>query len=181
MKRSFGSKKGWFQPDTRKRHWGRELYRRQWGQSNGRGRSGRNVCAECDIISFVMMRDKRGPVVTRASGPADLFRMRLLGGNGGVSGILGYRGNCFLGYALRTDDGWVCVASLGMNWTELKCRTSDDCRTMLRATCHVNRFDDFRDVSELTSVVLKLPPHLQPAIMPADIPGIPARLPKLSV
>jgi hypothetical protein len=108
--------------------------------------------------------------------------MRLLGtGNGGVVAIVAYRDKRFQGYGVRTDDGWVCIASLGMHWTKLRCRTAEDCRTMLRTTCHANRFDDVRDLDALTSLIAKLPPYLQPGIMPEQIAGIPVRLPKLHV
>ena len=99
---------------------------------------------------------------------------------GGVIGLAAWRGKHFQGYALRTSDGWVCVASLGMTCSRQKVRTADDCRTMLRTTCHASRFDEFRDFDSLKAVIDKLPPHAQPAILPEHIPGLPVRLPKLT-
>ena len=106
--------------------------------------------------------------------------MRLLS-RGGVIGLVAFRGHTFQGYALRTDDGWVCVACLGMTCSKQKVRTADDCRTMLRATCHAGRFDEFRDIDLLKALIDDLPPHEQPAIMPEQIPGVPVKLSKLNV
>jgi hypothetical protein len=67
-----------------------------------------------------------------------------------------------------------------MNYSKQKVRTADDCRTMLRATTHAARFDEFRDIDVLKDVIEQLPPHEQPAILPEHIPGVPVKLPKLS-
>ena len=107
--------------------------------------------------------------------------MRLLGTGKGVVAIVAHRGKQFQGYGVRTEDGWVCVASLGMNWTKLKCPTAEDCRVFLRTTCHADRFDDFRDIDALTALLRKLPPHAEPGIRPEHIAGVAVKLPKLSV
>ena len=106
--------------------------------------------------------------------------MHLLGaGKGGVLAIAAYRDKHFQGYALRTPDGWVCVCSLGMGWTKLRAQTAEDARMTLRTTSHAARFDDFRDVDRLVSAINKLPPYQMPGILPQDIAGFPAKLPKL--
>ena len=100
-------------------------------------------------------------------------------GKGRVVAIAGYRSQHFQGYAVRTNDGWVCIASLGMSWTRLACRTIDDARALLRATCHAGRFEIFGDIDALRAALNNLPPFQQPAIMPDQIADI-VRLPKLS-
>jgi hypothetical protein len=117
----------------------------------------------------------------RVTRSADLLRMRLLGaGKGGVLAIAAYRDRHFQGYALRTPDGWVCVCSLGMTWSKLRAQTAEDARMVLRTTSHAARFDDYRDVELLVAAINKMPPYQQPGILPRDIPGFPAKLPKLA-
>jgi hypothetical protein len=107
--------------------------------------------------------------------------MRLLGaGNGGVVAIAAYRGKHFQGYALRSNDGWVCVVALGMSWSKLRAATAEDARVTIRTMSHAARFDDFRDVDELVSRIDALPPYQQPGILPQQIGGFPAKLPKLA-
>ena len=106
--------------------------------------------------------------------------MHLLGaGKGGVLAIAAYRDKHFQGYALRTPDGWVCVCSLGMSWTRLRAQTAEDARMTLRTASHAARFDSFRNVDELVSAINKMPPYQKPGILPQDIAGFPAKLPKL--
>ena len=107
--------------------------------------------------------------------------MYLLGaGKGGVAAIAAYRGKHFQGYALRTRDGWVCVVALGMGWTKLRAGGAEDARTTLRTTSHAARFEDFRDVDDLVGLINAMPAYQQPSILPQDIAGFPAKLPKLA-
>jgi hypothetical protein len=100
-------------------------------------------------------------------------------GKGRSVAIAAYRSQHFQGYAVRTHDGWVCIASLGMSWTRLLCRTMEDARTTLRASCHAGRFEIFDDIDHLVKALNKLPPFQQPAIMPSQISDIVA-VPKLN-
>ena len=107
--------------------------------------------------------------------------MQLLGaGRGGVVAIAAYRNKHFQGYAIRTNDGWVCVVALGMGWSKLRCQSAEDARVMLRTTSHAARFEAFRNMDEFVNMVAKLPPYKQPGILPDQIAGVPARLPKLA-
>jgi len=51
---------------------------------------------------------------------------------------------------------------------------------MLRTTSHAARFESFRNMDEFLNMVAKLPPYKQPGILPDQIAGVPARLPKLA-
>ena len=107
--------------------------------------------------------------------------MKLLGhGKGRVVAIAAYRGSHFQGYAVRTAATWVCIASLGMSWSRLNCRTVEDARATLRATCHAARFESFDEIDDLRIILANLPPFQQPAITLEQIDGLPTKLPKLS-
>jgi hypothetical protein len=105
--------------------------------------------------------------------------MLLRGVAGGVVALAGYRGHHFQGYAMRGADGWTCVVALGMTWSKISCRSAEDARVTLRTMSHAARFDTFRDVDELIDVVHALPPYQQPGILPEQIAGLPAKLPRL--
>lgn len=105
--------------------------------------------------------------------------MLLRGVAGGVVALAGYRGRHFQGYAVRVADGWTCVASLGMTWSKIHCRTAEDARVTLRTMSHASHFDMFRDVEDLIDVIGALPPYQQPGILPEQIAGLPAKLPRL--
>ena len=76
--------------------------------------------------------------------------------------LAGFRAQHFLGYAVRTRDGWVCVAAVGMTWSKLACRTAEDARTTLRTASHANRFEHYKELGELMQVIDRLPPFAQP-------------------
>jgi hypothetical protein len=103
----------------------------------------------------------------------------LLHGRGGVVALAGYRGQHFLGYAVRLADGWTCVVALGMGWSRIHCRTAEDARVTLRTMSHAARFDTYRDIDELIDAIHALPPFKQPGILPEQIAGLPAKLPRL--
>ena len=106
--------------------------------------------------------------------------MRLLGsGKGGVVAIAGFCERHLQGYAVRTPDGWICIAALGMTWSKLRASTADDARITLRTTCHASRFESFENVDDLVVLIDTIPPHQQPGILPQHICGVPVKLPKL--
>ena len=94
--------------------------------------------------------------------------------------MAGYRDKHFQGYALRTPDGWICVVALGMGWSKLRVQTAEDARVALRTTSHAARFDTVRDFDEFVAEIDALPPYQQPGIHPRELPGFPAKLPKLA-
>jgi hypothetical protein len=106
--------------------------------------------------------------------------MRLLGTGTGVVAIAAYRDKHFQGYAVRTPDEWLCVVALGMGWSKIRAHSAEDARTTLRTTSHASRFENYRDIDDLIALIAKLPPYKAPGIMPEEIAGLPAKLPKLA-
>ena len=106
--------------------------------------------------------------------------MRLLGAGIGIVAIAAYRNKHFQGYAVRTPNEWICVVSLGMGWSKIRAHSAEDARTTLRTTSHAARFESFRNLDELIALIAKLPPYKAPCIMPEEIAGLPAKLPKVA-
>lgn len=106
--------------------------------------------------------------------------MQLNGQNNGRAVVLvAYRVNSIQGYAVKTREGWTCVGALGMSWTKWKCRSLEDARCWLRMGSNAGRFQTYSEIEDLNKLLLRLSPHEMPGIMPEQIGGIPARLPKL--
>lgn len=89
-----------------------------------------------------------------------------------ANALIGTRGKHFVGYAVRTTEGWVCVAQIGISWTRSTCRSQSDARTCLMATGHAETFEWLSSVDDLNVLLAKLPPYAQPSILPDSIVGI---------
>ena len=89
-----------------------------------------------------------------------------------ANALVGTRGKHFVGYAVRTTEGWVCVAQIGISWTRSTCRSQSDARTCLMATGHASTFEWLSSVDDLNALIIKLPPYAQPSILPDSIVGI---------
>jgi hypothetical protein len=90
--------------------------------------------------------------------------------------LAAFRGQHFLGYAVKSPDGWTCVASIGMTWSKIRCRTMEEARSTLRTTSHASRFDTFLKLDDLTRLVATLPPYQQPAIGPQEVADVKPKL-----
>ena len=50
---------------------------------------------------------------------------------------------------------------------------------MLRTMCHANRFEQYTDLRDFNRVLEALPPYQRPGILPEQLSGVPAKLPRL--
>lgn len=80
--------------------------------------------------------------------------------------MAGFRAGLFVGYALHTAEGWICVIAVGMGWSKSLHRTADDARTCLRSTAHAADFDWFTSIEQLEQRLQTLPESSMPSIMP---------------
>jgi hypothetical protein len=81
-------------------------------------------------------------------------------------GITGFRSGYFVGYAVRSGQGWVCVFSIGISWSKHACRTADEARTCLKSMAHAMDLRWYSDAAELKKAIDELPEHNSPSIKP---------------
>ena len=113
-------------------------------------------------------------------GQTDPRDMALNGSNNARAvAVAAFRGKHFMGYGVKTSEGWSCVASVGMGWSKHSCRSMEDVRCWLRMSTQATQFDLLASVEELEQVIGALPVYAAPAILPQDIRGVAAKLPKL--
>lgn len=97
------------------------------------------------------------------------------------SALAAFRGHHLQGYAIRNSvDGWICVVTTGLSWSKMNCRTLDDARCLFRTMTHASRFEIYRDIDELNDLIDTMPPYQKPGILPEQLSGIPAKLPRLN-
>lgn len=80
--------------------------------------------------------------------------------------VTGFRSRYFVGYAVRSGQGWVCVFSIGISWSKHLCRTADEARTCLKSMAHAMDLRWYTDPAELKADIDKLPEHTAPPIKP---------------
>ena len=81
-------------------------------------------------------------------------------------GLTGFRSGAFVGYAVRSTQGWVCVFSIGISWSKHVCRTSDEARTCLKTMAHAMDLRWYTDPQQLIADIDKLPEHTAPSTKP---------------
>jgi RNase adaptor protein for sRNA GlmZ degradation len=84
-------------------------------------------------------------------------------------GLTGFRSGYFAGYAVRSDQGWFCVFSIGISWSKHFCRTADEARTCLKCMAHALDLRWYTDPAELKADIDKLPEHTKPSIQPETL------------
>jgi hypothetical protein len=77
-------------------------------------------------------------------------------------------------------DGKLFVVTTGLSWSKMNCRTLEDARCLFRTMTHASRFAVYRDIDELNDLIDTMPPYQKPGILPEQLSGIPARLPRLN-
>jgi hypothetical protein len=98
---------------------------------------------------------------------------------GRMTALAGFRRTQFVGYAIRGAEGWICVVSLGFNWTTSSCRTADEARNILRTTAQAVDLKWLAGTSELMAIISKLPEHMAPSILPESLGIECGRLPSI--
>jgi hypothetical protein len=95
--------------------------------------------------------------------------------------MAGYHSGLFVGYALRTSEGWICISSLGLSWTKSVHRSSEDARMHLRTVANAAKFDWFATVEQLENALLRLPESSMPSHMPEMLMATYGRWQRLNV